>query len=258
MPSHTPPRAQGRRRPRPPACAVGEAARERRGDDTGDPADREDEAGRDDARHPAGGVIRCIELQGYEQLQRRQLDRPDREPGQREEGEPARADLAGLPRAHERASAMSVRYQSNEAFGVRCAVSKSTCTSPKRCDHPVRPLEVVQQRPDRVLADVDPRPHGGADGVDVAREVRDAIGVGDGPVDVLGLGERGAVLTDHQWRKAISVAFAEVQEKLRERRRHDRPLRAEPGDGRARRGDDLEGNGAVRRLRPPPSSGCRS
>src|SRR5438874_2814075 len=83
------------------------------------------------------------------------------------------------------------------------------------------PLEVVEQRPDVVAANVDslgPRP---LDGRDMRAQVRDATTVGDGAVGEPVL-EGSAVLGDQQ--REVAVVSLDPQKQLRERLRHDRPL----------------------------------
>ena len=77
---------------------------------------------------------------------------------------------------------MTSAYQSKERLGVRTRVSKSTCTSPNRWVNPCGPLEVVQQRPAVVAADVDAPGDGVADGAQVGVEVVDPRLVVDHPV----------------------------------------------------------------------------
>ena len=96
-----------------------------------------------------------------------------------------------------------------------------------------------------VLAHVDAGAERPAHRVDVSREIRDAVGVVDRPVDVVGFGEGCAVLADHERWEPIAVPVAEVDEQVGERRRHDRPLRTEPGHRCTGSGHELEGDGAA-------------
>src|SRR5436190_19430293 len=80
----------------------------------------------------------------------------------------------------------------------------------------VLPLEVVEQRPDVVAADVDAGGHGALDGRDVLAQVRDAIRVFDDRVPVeRRIGEGRAVLGDHE--RDLAVVALEPQEQRGER-----------------------------------------
>src|SRR4051812_27424020 len=83
------------------------------------------------------------------------------------------------------------------------------------------PLEVVEQRPDVVAANVDSLGPRLLDGRDVRTQERDAPTVSDGTV-VEPVLEGGAVLGDQQ--REVAVVPLDPQQQLRERLRHDRPL----------------------------------
>src|SRR3954470_5957610 len=86
----------------------------------------------------------------------------------------------------------------------------------------VLPLEVVEQRPDVVAAHVDTGRDRTLDGLDVAAEVRDALGILDHGLPVgHGVVVRGAVLGDHE--RDVAVVALEAHQERGQGRRLDRP-----------------------------------
>ena len=157
------------------------------------PPSGEHEPRRDDAGDPSVGVVRGVQLQRDEQLQRRELHGPQRQPGEREQDEPLRPDASGGG-VHDRASSMRVRYQSNDAFGVRSPVVVVDVDESESLGEALGPLEVVQQRPHGVLLDRHAALARTPDGRDVTGEVRDALGIDERSGDGVGLREGRAVL----------------------------------------------------------------
>src|SRR5436190_8131482 len=109
----------------------------------------------------------------------------------------------------------------------------------------VLPLEVVEQRPDVVAADVDPLTDGELDRGDVVAQVGNSVGVLDDgvPVDRRVL-ERGAVLGDHE--RHAAVIPLQAQQQGRERARLDRPRHRRVRRLRARLADAERPGSAVR------------
>ena len=123
---------------------------------------------------------------------------------------------------------------------------------PEALAEPPRPLEVVQQRPGVVAADVDPVGEGQGELAQVGVEERDAADVRARPVDDRVVVGR-AVLGDDDRRQRSAVVGAQPLQQPPDPLRGDRPLLA--GDLAGRAGRACRGRGDVGR-RPPRA--CRS
>lgn len=108
----------------------------------------------------------------------------------------------------------------------------------------VRPFEVVEQAPHGVLLDANSLGDSIRHRTDVRREIFNPSGVIQRPAHLVWFGERGAILTDDDGRKAIAVTARSVGQELGECVRLDGPQLAEASVLDAGVGTCTNGTGA--------------